>query len=297
MYILMKQNNPIAILWVKNNLIYRKITLNKKEMPLLNLNLWIRNREIPKTRDYFDKFKQSSWCLPFLDFRNMFFQYYGLNLSDQYWIQKTDKKNAFKIFICRKNHLIQWEDINYFDNYFDNGFGKQFFDISNFLEEQNFSYYTPDCTTNGNTIKYWTIIDNERYLVKGPNRINNDNIKNQLFLSEKCNELNQIRKKQGKINIDFVEYKSFDKNIICKCFCNKNEEYIPLSYLINNFSEIDKIIKKFNIKDGNEFLDFINELKEKYGIIVNFDNIGLIKNIDTNKYRFAPIHGNIKIND
>ncbi len=77
----------------------------------------------------------------------------GLSLSDQYWVKTIDDP-------------IEWEKVNFFDNLFSTDVGNLLFGrpISG-----EFDLSSPDNTSDGVLRKRWTIVDNERQLVKSGN--------------------------------------------------------------------------------------------------------------------------------
>lgn len=113
------------------------------------LNEWWTDRSIPASRS---GIRAALETLEIASTKLLLLRCYGLSLSDHYWI-------------CPQGSGLTWEQINFFDNPFSNDMGDVLFGQPK--KEADFSFISPDNTSDGFLKKRWKIIAGKRCLIKG----------------------------------------------------------------------------------------------------------------------------------
>lgn len=284
-YILMNKNNPILKCEIdnENNIskimeIYEEKYLPYGIKPLLkDLNKWWNMRAIPDTRigiknalHQMDLEKESELVV-----KNL-----GLSLTDQYWIQPEKSSN-------------KWKEINYFENEFSEYVGDQL--LGKEIIEEEFDLNSPCNTVSGNLRKKWTIINDERFLIKGASGIGQEPY-NEVIATE-------LHKKMEMFS--FTEYKLLEDNdiySICKNFVTKDTELVSAYQLLNYKSDNSQSYYDFMIHQGEKL--GINNIKSYLEYMIatdyiignedrHYNNFGFIRNVNTLEFEgIAPIYDN-----
>lgn len=264
---------PLAVFNASKN---RSSSLTK------TVNDWFRSRGIPSWRKDLEKLLDKLGVSSSVELLN---KYYGLSLSDQYWLKNV-------------NSAVKWEDINFFTNDFEY---EAYLDAS--LDSSSKSivsldkniFKSPNNTTDGMLQKGWIIESGKRVLVKGTYTSNKEEPINEYLASQICKRL----------GFDYCNYEvewSDKTKLISKCndFINENEELISAYDIYNsekkpnNISDYEfyiQILEKHNVPNARENMENLFILDY---LMLNNDrhlkNFGIIRNVNTLKWeKVAPI--------
>ena len=264
---------PLAVFNASKN---RSSSLTK------TVNDWFRGRGIPSWRKDLEKLLDKLGVSSSDELLN---KYYGLSLSDQYWLKGV-------------NSAVKWEDINFFTNDFEY---EAYLDAS--LDSSSKSivsldkniFKSPNNTTDGMLQKGWIIESGKRVLVKGTYTSNKEEPINEYLASQICKRL----------GFDYCNYEvewSDKTKLISKCndFINENEELISAYDIYNsekkpnNISDYEfyiQILEKHNVPNARENMENLFILDY---LMLNNDrhlkNFGIIRNVNTLKWeKVAPI--------
>ena len=264
---------PLAVFNASKN---RSSSLTK------TVNDWFRGRGIPSWRKDLEKLLDKLGVSSSDELLN---KYYGLSLSDQYWLKDV-------------NSDVKWEDINFFTNDFEY---EAYLDAS--LDSSSKSivsldkniFKSPNNTTDGMLQKGWIIESGKRVLVKGTYTSNKEEPINEYLASQICKRL----------GFDYCNYEvewSDKTKLISKCndFINENEELISAYDIYNsekkpnNISDYEfyiQILEKHNVPNARENMENLFILDY---LMLNNDrhlkNFGIIRNVNTLKWeKVAPI--------
>jgi hypothetical protein len=226
---------------------------------------WLNNRCIPNSRHGIDRLKNE---YNIEDPKELVLAKYGLSLSDHYWIKK-------------RNEVIDWNDINYFDHRYSENMGKIFFDRH--FRKLADDFNSPDPALNGSYKKRWYFHKQTgiSYLLKGGGGMGQEPF-NEAFCSELLKEF----------NIDHVPYKikvSKNKAVsVCPNIIDKNTELAGAGSLIEkfemkkNYDDYIKLCKKSGLRDIEDDMDKMLAFDL---LIANTDrhwyNFGIIRNADS----------------
>lgn len=292
-YTLMNKNTPVlTFLYDEESHAIFKITeiINEKYAPLgiveyktgisrAALNNWWKSRAIPASREnlkhIFEELKIDT-TLTLLE------KCSGLSLSDQYWIKESNSK-------------AQWKEINFFENPFSEDVGKLLFGRT--TDSQNINLVSPDCSSDGDLIKKWKIINNKRCLIKGGNSLNNQEPYNEVIASKLYERL--LSKDEY---VPYFLIKDEDKMYsCCETMVSTSEELVSamnidsIMKLRGNQSLYEHYIlacKNLGIHDAE---DKINKMLTCDYILANYDrhyrNFGAIRNVETLEWKgIAPLY-------
>lgn len=264
---------PLAVFNASKN---RSSSLTK------TVNDWFRGRGIPSWRKDLEKLLDKLGVSSSVELLN---KYYGLSLSDQYWLKDV-------------NSAVKWEDINFFTNDFEY---EAYLDAS--LDSSSKSivsldkniFKSPNNTTDGMLQKGWIIESGKRVLVKGTYTSNKEEPINEYLASQICKRL----------GFDYCNYEvewSDKTKLISKCndFINENEELISAYDIYNsekkpnNISDYEfyiQILEKHNVPNARENMENLFILDY---LMLNNDrhlkNFGIIRNVNTLKWeKVSPI--------
>ena len=264
---------PLAVFNASKN---RSSSLTK------TVNDWFRGRGIPSWRKDLEKLLDKLGASSSDELLN---KYYGLSLSDQYWLKGV-------------NSAVKYEDINFFTNDFEY---EAYLDAS--LDSSSKSivsldkniFKSPNNTTDGMLQKGWIIESGKRVLVKGTYTSNKEEPINEYLASQICKRL----------GFDYCNYEvewSDKTKLISKCndFINENEELISAYDIYNsekkpnNISDYEfyiQILEKHNVPNARENMENLFILDY---LMLNNDrhlkNFGIIRNVNTLKWeKVAPI--------
>jgi hypothetical protein len=252
---------------------------DKEKAQFIQLSDWLKYRGLPHERSDLANIELD------MNAKNsvaLLLGSYALNLTDHYWVCKSDLD-------------LKWNSVNFFYNDFKEVID---FNFTGVYESNRNNMVAPDLTVDGSLRKKWIISNGERHLLKA-SRYDE--------MQEPFNEL--IASKIMKLfNIEHIEYslvrnKSDNMPLsICKCMVNKNTEYITAhvvkdTELKNDRNEYDRFIQiceKKGIKNAKEKIDTMLAIDF---IIGNTDrhmgNFGIIRNADNLEWlNIAPIFDN-----
>ncbi|MCL2879118.1 MAG: hypothetical protein FWF29_02625 [Treponema sp.] len=240
----------------------------KNEYSNITFDDWLQYRFISPSR------KGVKELLLKLDYKspiNLLMENYALSLTDHYWL-------------CEKNQNIRWKDINYFENKFDENIGHFLIGDFNVLLNNN---STPEGASKGSLEKYWSVINKERFLIKGGAKP---------FFQEPVNEM-ICSAILHFLNIRHTEYfnKSIDKKIysLCKNYLDTKNDEIPAWEVIgrfgngvNSYESYQKCLEKLGLENEKKnvdqmiFIDFITGNTDRHN-----ENFGLIRDAETLRYK------------
>jgi hypothetical protein len=244
----------------------------------IQLNAWIRGRGLSGSRKDLNEVKK---LFNVKDICTLTVNSYGLNLTDHYWLHKTEDS-------------LKWEDVNYFDNDFDELKQSGNYDpvIDNSVKNQS-----PNFCVDGSIVKRWVIAGEERVLLKGSRYARMQEPFNEKIASLIMDEL----------DIEHVHYnQKRTKNMIpyseCKTMSDTHIEFMNAQWVIHNRPQkmkdlynhyIDLCIDK-NIRDVQNKIDAMIAVDFLIG---NEDrhrgNFGILRNADTLAWlKAAPIFDN-----
>lgn len=239
------------------------------------LNHWWIERSIPASRH---GISQALEQLNVLNPQSLITKSFGLSLSDHYWIKPYT------------SDLI-WEKINLFDNVFSEDVGDILFGAK---RSGNFSFYSPDNTSDGCLKKRWKIIDGKRCLIKGSSLPFMQQPFNEVIASIIMQRLNIFHVPYTLTCIDGVPYS------VCEDFINTETELVSAwrifqshkksnnTSLYTHYVNCCKNFGLVNISDDLDqmiVLDYIISNEDRH-----FNNFGLIRNPDTLEWlSVAPI--------
>lgn len=279
--------NVISKIYEIYNIEYAPLAVfnaSKNRSPSLTktVNDWFRGRGIPSWRKDLEKLLDKLGVSSSDELLN---KYYGLSLSDQYWLKGV-------------NSAVKYEDINFFTNDFEY---EAYLDAS--LDSSSKSivsldkniFKSPNNTTDGMLQKGWIIESGKRVLVKGTYTSNKEEPINEYLASQICKRL----------GFDYCNYEvewSDKTKLISKCndFINENEELISAYDIYNsekkpnNISDYEfyiQILEKHNVPNARENMENLFILDY---LMLNNDrhlkNFGIIRNVNTLKWeKVAPI--------
>lgn len=209
---------------------------NHGELSCEEITSWFKGRGIPSWRDGLDD------LLDNLGIKNkdvLLNKAYGLSLSDHYWMNPVER-------------YMDWNDINFFDHDFNS---QDFIDATfedKIIDDKNVDFYSPNNTSDGMLKKAWIVgEDKQRYLLKNS------------FRRKGLEPLNEVLSGMVAevIGLEYVPYTVEVMNKIllskCKCFIDKDTEFISAYAILREFS------KNKDVDPTLEMNGYINELKTK----------------------------------
>lgn len=288
-YVIYNKNTPVFSFEMIHNKIIKIIEIyNPKYRPVQvkynnkkniieksSFEHFLKGRRIPDTRQDKDIILKN---IQGKSLYELSLAYFGLSLSDQYWIKE-------------KNDSVEWKDINFFQNDFSQDMGLFMFGKS----DSSFSLKTPNNTSDGWLKKAWIIDDDKRMLVKGSSKP----YYQEAFNEKIAYEISQI------LGINHIKYEI--KNIgdkycsVCENFIDENTELIPVNAIVHNTQKPNHIsmyefvveeLQKLGISDAKTkiddmlLLDYIIFNEDRH-----FNNFGFIRNVETLEIKnMAPIY-------
>ena len=242
-----------------------------------SLYRWLRKRTIPKNRAFVAQILKNQNIEP-NDFIALLNVSKGLSLNDVYWVVDENFEGSF-------------DDYNLYDNDF-----SEILSLIAYTGEYNTSTdspISPEWTTSGNLPKCWRRIDGKLYLYKaGTSR----EILGDREGYEPYSEF-YISKILDYLQIEHIKY---DLNMfkdklasVCECFCDKNYSLVPMCDIVKSgeYSELKRFINDNGFQKDFSNMILIDALT--YNGDRHYDNFGVIKDNQTNKYiKLAPIYDN-----
>ena len=222
-FFLMRKNDPITVVTLdeRGQMVYCSEKIINEELAPLQyryrqdrIKNWWNERAVPISQGHIREFlEKQGYSLPSEYLKKNL----GLSLTDYYWIKPVDSS-------------LTWETVNLFDNGFKEDILLLSQDQNN--DPDNIPHYSPNGSLQGQIEKTWTIIDHERYLVKG----NSNNLS-----SESINEViaSEIHKRQGYSN--YTSYKlirirdsEYDFGCYSKLFTSQKQEFISAHAIVSS---------------------------------------------------------------
>jgi hypothetical protein len=249
-----------------------------RDQNVIQLNAWIQGRGLPESRKDKNSIKE---LFKVDELQTLTIQARGLNLTDHYWLHKTDEN-------------VTWEDVNHCDNEFDTV--RPGTNVIPGIDE-SVNRNSPNLCVDGSIEKRWITRDGERYLIKGSRYRRMQEPFNEMVASMVLDLF--------KINHVSYELKRTNENIPyseCKCMANRDIEYMNAWWVMNNENREKKdlythfldICKKNNINDAKKRID---EMLALDFLIGNEDrhrgNFGILRNAETLEWLgIAPLFDN-----
>ena len=288
-YVIYNKNTPVFSFEMIHNKIIKIIEIyNPKYRPVQvkynnkkniieksSFEHFLKGRRIPDTRQDKDIILKN---IQGKSLYELSLAYFGLSLSDQYWIKE-------------KNDSVEWKDINFFQNDFSQDMGLFMFGKS----DSSFSLKTPNNTSDGWLKKAWMLNEGKRILVKGSSKP---------FYQEAFNEkiAYEISKILGINHIKYEIENIGDKTCsVCENFIDENTELVPVNAIVQNVQKPNHIsmydfvveeLQKLGISDAKTkiddmlLLDYIIFNEDRH-----FNNFGFIRDVETLEVRgMAPIY-------
>ena len=295
-YILMRKDDSLAAVKLNENGLILRFSVRNDMYELLPLEgrqnsqdwlkIWWKERAIPVEQGRIARFLESKgFTIP----EEYLMRNLGLSLTDYYWIRPIDLD-------------IKWKDVNLFDNDFTENV-LTWSEESDNGESSGTPEYSPNSSLQGQLEKTWTIIDGERYLVKG----NHSNLS-----TESINEIiaTEIHRLQGHNNhvqyqLTHIEGKPYDYGCYSKLMTSQKKELVSAYALVtsenkpNDVSVYEHLISVckmhgMDVDTIKENLDY--QILSDYvmsGYDRHLNNIAFIRDADTLKYDgIAPIYDN-----
>ncbi|MDY6430494.1 MAG: hypothetical protein SPL00_01725 [Bacilli bacterium] len=248
---------------------------------------WFFSKQaIPVTRKGYREILKATHCKSGF---NLLFKGHGLSLSNHYWFKKEGENLSYK-------------DINFFSNKWDDSFAREVIK-ENYAALSKVSLEVPDIATAGWGVKGW-LYD----LEKGPRlyklgiQNNSDEVLGEVLASKLAKKLLKEEEVVGHdLEVIYGKYASVSSPMI-----GLDEVLIPLS----NVLPLEFYKQYLNIKlDRNNHKKFLSNLldqgyKDLYLFFIkiaclrslcfindlHFDNISMIKNMNSGELRIAPIY-------
>jgi hypothetical protein len=254
---------------------------SKIDLDYLSFRRWWRNRSIPSSRE---GLQNALNILRRKEAQELLCESLALSLTDHYWIKPVESPDT-------------WEQVNLLHHDFSEDFGNLLFGRRDANDSKQMNLMTPDLTTEGVLRKRWTIINGERYLLKGGSTTANLEVANEVLASIICSRL----------NIPHISYEliKVEKQYYCACPCFMKDHL--------EFMSIAKIRELLPESDDSFTYNYLLKLSEALGLpneqvkidqmivldylIVNIDrhlnNFGFLRNPVTLEWlTFAPLFDN-----
>jgi excisionase family DNA binding protein len=245
------------------------VDLAGKSRTKSSFNAWWRGRGIPMSRSGLEEtLRELEVALP----EELLIKSLGLSLSDQYWINPAHAS-------------LNWEDINFFTNSFSRA-------AVNIGQSPQLAH--PDNTSDGNLPKHWIAEGKSRALLKGAGVLGQEPYNEVVATALHRRLLDQGR--YVDYSLANIDRRTFSK---CKTFVSSTEEFVPAVYVMsefkqpahhNNYQHYIECCASLGIDDAAARIDEMLVCDE---VIANSDrhnrNFGIIRDIETNKCRMAPI--------
>ena len=250
------------------------------------LNSFFNRRTISDNRVDIKDILDATGCKSPLE---LLFKGHGLSLSDHYWFRK-------------ENEILKYEDINFFVNKWDDSFARAV--ISEDYEAlKHCNLEVPDIAISGWGVKGWLYTDKGPRLYKiGIDKDHPEEALGEVLASKLCQRI----LKDGEVLKYDLEKISGKYASVSSPIIGIDEELVPLSmvlpgslYSLYRQSRTNKPLNKQFLdeleKNGyKEYKEFFIKLSCVRSLCfvsdLHFDNISIIRNINTGKTRIGPIY-------
>lgn len=257
--------------------------LNRNYSKLDNMRLWLKNRSIPKNRDYYDRIMIN---LKNINSIQLILWCKGLRVTDNYWIKKFDSDETFNDVTFFKNKSSELLDRIYIES---DLFNKEY-------DVNEKTVLSPNFTSEGSLPKIW----------KWNNMLNNWTLyKCNRYYNEVDNEVlwHRVLEIFGVKHIAYwIDEYSDNVCAVSENYCNINREFVSAYELSKVYKENNQKSMKQNLCDYCKSINidmegFLNiQLVFDY-LLANADrhwnNFGVIRDPSTlNIQELMPIYDN-----
>lgn len=231
------------------------------------LNEWWEDRSIPASRS---GLREALETLGVTSPKLLLFRYYGLSLSDHYWIKPAGSE-------------LTWHNVNFFENSFSEDVGDALFGIPS--KKERFDFSSPDNATDGFLKKHWKMLDGKCCLIKAGSPP---------FLQQTFNEViaSKVAKRLGIPHISYTLL--WDDGVpysVCEDFVTPDTELIPAWRVMQiqkkenqtsvyqhyrNCCEALGVPNVAHALDQMIVLDYLIANEDRH-----LNNFGLLRNLDT----------------
>ena len=288
-YILMWRDHPVTAISFDDSgrIIHFSKDYEKDLMPLeemkdpgRSLKKWWENRAVPVSQGKIKHMlEQRGNMLPSMYLKENL----GLSLSDYYWIKPIDSP-------------LRWKDVSLFSNMFVDDLNLIRHDIT-----EGTPNYTPNSSLQGQLEKAWTIINDERTLIKGNHGETSAESINEVIAAE-------IHRLQGThafadYRLIHIKDKEYDYGCMTKSFTSESYEFISAYALyssenkpsdISGYRHLLNVCEKHgmnvdSVREGLEYQIMTDYIISGYDRHLN--NIGFLRSADTMKFTgLCPIY-------
>jgi len=244
----------------------------------MQTDLWLKCRGLSESRK--DKLKVKE-LFGEKELKDLAIKSLGLNLTDHYWVHKTEVD-------------YKWKDVNHFTNPFDVILPPENYKLE---LDGGVKIRSPNFCVDGSIVKRWLIKEGDRVLIKGSNFAWSQEPFNEKIVSAILDEYGlphvQYHVRRTKDGIAYSE---------CKCMVNKDNEYMNAFWVFNKedygvkelYKHYIDICERNGIKNAKENIDAMIAVDFLVG---NEDrhwgNFGIIRNAHTLQWeKIADIFDN-----
>lgn len=285
-YELMQKDNTVAVISISMSGFITEVhgVLIPERMPLGTnvsgekgvylLQNWWGGRCIPASRSGVRNLLEA---LDISDTSQFLTKSMGLSLSDQYWVREEGSE-------------LRWKDVNFFENPFSDDIGDLLFSMVR-KKGPEFSFSSPDNTSDGVLIKRWKIINGKFCLIKGGSGTLKQEPLNERIASVIMDAL----------GIDHVDYEiQWDGNTpysVCEDFIDTGTELVSAKRLLAIVDSDESVYRRYVKVCSNFGIDVVPALDRMMVIdyiMCNNDrhtnNFGLIRDVESLEFlKPAPI--------
>ncbi|ETP72498.1 putative transcriptional regulator [Lachnospiraceae bacterium JC7] len=214
----------------------------------------------------------------------------GLSLTDDYWVKPSGE-------------ALSWRDVSLFANEFDDVIGAgHFAGFNGDFDFRNLEIRFPSGSTRGNVPKSWICMEDRRYLVKGVEKGNTQQIFNEVVGAF-------IHRRQNKF--EFVDYQFYtidyghgkQLGVSAEAFTNEDLEFVSAQELIRANRRIHRGASDYELfvdacvaggLDRGEVQAFLDYQIMSDFVITNtdrnYENFGVLRDANTLEFvKMAPI--------
>jgi hypothetical protein len=270
-----------------------------------NLKNWLNKRMIPTTRDNYSVVENWLKETP-VKASQFHFHNYGVSVNDCYWFYKVKTPLHFKLMGNKRfaSKIPAYKTISLYEHFESNDSPLQILAENKITTPEMVNLKYPDNTTGGNITKYWTIRQNQYYLVKQNNPKHPLTAEKIIASQILCDIINNTRMNLNskKADIETASYfyepgkTPIESCCYAKCFTDVLSGLTTWAHIETQQG------KTMSIKDMMEFINPSSiQLKEYIDFIILFDyltenkrtkdDIGFIIGNDSNRVvKPAPLY-------
>ena len=259
--------------------------LHTKVDPELVLLRFFNVRTISQNRSDIKEILKATGCESTFE---LSFKSHNLSLIDHFWVKQEGEN-------------LKYEDINFFTNKWDDSFAEAVLS-GNYDALKDCNLHVPDITTSGWGIKGWILEDVPKLYKLGIDQDASDESLAEVLASrlalrllneDEVNlyELRKVGDKYASVSSLMINY---DEELVTLSNVVPSEMYslyLSKSHDKNLDRKFFEKLKDFGMPELYEFFVKLSVLRSLCFVSdLHFDNISLIKNTKTNKFRVAPIY-------